>query len=1087
MKQLMKNSPSVMRAFTLCISLFITVFSTATYSEDIEIYQGTIDDGSQETEALLNPNVLFIMDTSGSMGTVESTPATLGNYDPDVDYGEDNAANGDDAADDAYIYVYDTNLQYTGHYITVDQNVCNTMTTFHAANPSYPLYLDRGLQWQSGDQDVTQEVCTDTPTTNNFNGNDSISGNNQWELVLGQNLTDADSYSATISTTGRANIYVYERRANGSWRRICRRNLSNNDTETCSGSITSGSTRLEIWIRNRIGGTNNYTYDVDINQVNTTCTDETTTINVTEWTEDILTSTDDGWVLECGNDAGNHGLTDTSTMRYPRWCGTNNTCANPSYTSSTANDINYHSSGVDQKFFVTGNYHDYIQSFAHPDPASLSTQNGNTYCNSTTVGDVFIDSNSQIIMTCLRRIEIMKQSLNNLISSLTNVNVGLMRFNENGQGGTVIYDINDINDDTVRTNFLSEVSSLNANGVTPLSESLYESYRYYAGLSKNYGYANGSGATQTDPAAMDGSNYETPILNHCQNNNIVLLTDGEPVSDTGANSAIGTLHGSSCSGNCLDEMAGYMADNDVNGDIQNDNNVFTYTIGLDIDLQLLQDTADAGAPPYADSSGYYIANDTLGLESAFRQIIANIQTVSSDTFVAPAVSVNAFNRLQHRTDLYFAIFKPNNTPRWNGNIKKYGVQSDATIIDANGDDAIDPITGFFRAGAQSIWSDEVDGPIVERGGFAGELTNDRTLYGNIPDPDNAGDFIDVSLTNEDTGKTAIENFVDQTAAIDIGQAGITQTELDQSRETIARWTIGEDVDQELGGDADDPNKFAGESLHGTPYVLSYGTSDVTPNDVIFVTTNQGILHAVNGIDGTERWAYIPDEDLYKNLGEYYYNEVQDEHVYGLDGEISFIVERDSDFEITRANLYLGQRRGGSKYFAIDVTDGYSTTEDPVANIWTIEGGIANTDFERMGQSWAKPVPTHINYCVSGTCGLREVLIISGGYDTQYDEYTDINGDLVDVSSFAGNVLGNAIYIVDAANGNLLWMASSDVVDTDRDLELSGMDHGFPSPPTALDMNSDGAIDMMFAVDIAGRIWRFDFKADEGRYQRYRRH
>ena len=563
-------------------------------------------------------------------------------------------------------------------------------------------------------------------------------------------------------------------------------------------------------------------------------------------------------------------------------------------------------------------------------------------------------------------------------------------------------------------------------------------------------------------------------------------------------------------GRCLDEMAGYMAnqDNDVNTVIHNKNHVYTYTIGLDIDLQILEDTADAGAPPYAEpgESGYYIASDSLGLEAAFHRILASIQSVSSDTFVAPAVTVNSFNRLRHREDVYFAIFKPEDSPRWNGNLKKYKVTSEAEIRDAEGENAIDNLTGFFRSDAISFWSDEEDGSIVEKGGFAGEFTTTeipRSLYANV----NASSANVVSLTTVDKDlQDSIDLFT--SLAPNMGEAGSDSTELDASRDLIAGWTLGADVATELGDDPNAANKFVSETLHGTPFVLNFSSIPNSPKDIIFMTTNQGLLHGINVGDpdeandepegGIENWAYIPDPELFKNLGAYFYDEDGDDHQYGLDGQLSFLVERNASLEITKAQLFFGQRRGGYKYFAIDVenADLHDTGELPVKKLWTINGGAVGGEFENMGQTWAKPVITKIKYCDDDDCDIKNVAILAGGYDPdEYDkQLVDTDNDsvpdteVVPTINNVTNAAGNAIYIVDidetesdGVTPKLLWKAyggASQETNNNRDFYSSDMDHSFPSAPFTVDVTGDGAADTMFAMDIAGRLWRFDFRAHE---------
>ncbi len=215
---------------------------------------------------------------------------------------------------------------------------------------------------------------------------------------------------------------------------------------------------------------------------------------------------------------------------------------------------------------------------------------------------------------------------------------------------------------------------------------------------------------------------------------MVLLTDGEPYYDNGRDNTISNMTGNNCSHSdgasasnrtCLDEMAEYMASYDYNDTLDGTQSVRTYTIAFDFgyEMELLKTTADKG------QGRYLTASSSQQLKTAFNQIILDILSTST-TFTAPAVSVNAFNRLQHQDSLYFAIFEaeylsslarqyPRNTRcRLNGN-------GDCRPDDAV---AINPDTGYFHSNAISYWSQNTDGNAVKKGGAANELTNSRLVY-----------------------------------------------------------------------------------------------------------------------------------------------------------------------------------------------------------------------------------------------------------------------------------------------------------------------------------------------------------------------
>ena len=69
----------------------------------------------------------------------------------------------------------------------------------------------------------------------------------------------------------------------------------------------------------------------------------------------------------------------------------------------------------------------------------------------------------------------------------------------------------------------------------------------------------------------------------------------------------------------------------------------------------------------------------------FDNIIEEILSVNT-TFTAPTVAVNAFNRTQNLDDLYITVFgtpqppSAGNTFHWPGNIKKYEINTDGTIV-----------------------------------------------------------------------------------------------------------------------------------------------------------------------------------------------------------------------------------------------------------------------------------------------------------------------------------------------------------------------------------------------------------------------
>ena len=253
----------------------------------------------------------------------------------------------------------------------------------------------------------------------------------------------------------------------------------------------------------------------------------------------------------------------------------------------------------------------------------------------------------------LSRSEIMKTVIKKVLSSVDNLNVGLMRFN-NRDGGPIITAITDL--DTNRQAILDAIDALPAGGSTPLSETLYESALYWRGMPAHYGELINE--NPTDPAALASPNpevYKAPTWDSCAKNYTVLVTDGKPTEDDDGPGLIEALPGFAAAmgsltctgtgqGHCLDDVAEYLSVYDIDPFTDGDQLVTTHTIGFTIDLDILKDTA-------VNSGGeYFLADDVESLTKSLLSILANINDRSL-SFPAPAVSVNSFNRPQNLTDL----------------------------------------------------------------------------------------------------------------------------------------------------------------------------------------------------------------------------------------------------------------------------------------------------------------------------------------------------------------------------------------------------------------------------------------------------
>ncbi len=635
------------------------------------------------------------------------------------------------------------------------------------------------------------------------------------------------------------------------------------------------------------------------------------------------------------------------------------------------------------------------------------------------------------------RLQIVQDVVVNLLSNLNGVNVGLQQFNFQS-GGPISYAMEDIA--TARGQIQAAVNALTPSTWTPLSETLYEAGQYFAGRNVEYGDVGPviSVAGSRVGNTTSSNSYQSPIEFACQKNYIVLLTDGEPTRDTGAQSSIEGLPGfaaatgsSSCDGGngngvCLDDMAAYLYNRDLSpaGGTQS---VTTYTVGFTIDLPILASTAARGG------GEYLLADDTASLSTALTKIVLSILE-DATTFTAPSVPVNAFNRTQNLQDLFVSVFQPAPNVHWPGNLKKYKLIG-GVLVGQDSQPAVDPLTGFFADSAFSFWSAAVDGKQVTEGGAANEqpVYTARNVYTNI-----SGNNL-----------TAANNLVVT------GNGGLTANMLGApaiERDNVINWARGLDLfDENDNGDTTDTRFVMGDPLHVRPVTVIYGGTAAAPDATVFVSTNDGYLHAIDPDDGSELWAFIP-ERLLGRLYDLYIDGPSPAKQYGLDGEFRvFIKNNDYAPGISGAEeviLLFGMRRGGDALFALNVTN----RATPVLE-WVIDS--TTPGYAELGQTWSRPQIAKVN--VGGT--EKTVAVIGGGYDTTQDNL-----------GYSTDNIGNAIYMVDITDGSLVWSAGS---TPGHDLVLPDMVNSIPASVNVLNLGQDKLADRMYVGDMGGRVWRFD--------------
>jgi type IV pilus assembly protein PilY1 len=226
--------------------------------------------------------------------------------------------------------------------------------------------------------------------------------------------------------------------------------------------------------------------------------------------------------------------------------------------------------------------------------------------------------------------------------------------------------------------------------------------------------------------------------------------------------------------------------------------------------------------------------------------------------------------------------------------------------------------------------------------------------------------------------------------------------------------------------------------------------------------------AGGGQSGREAWAFMPRSSM--GVQETLRNNATGQpHPYTLDGApVTFIQDVNHDGSIVSSDgdkvyLYVGQRRGGKAYYALDITD----PERPEL-MWSIEKG---GDFAELGYTFSNPrigmVPT--------ASGPRPVVMFAGGYDFNKDTRGVLGSN---------DSEGNAIFIVDAETGQLIWKARGSIGGSSAKVfEHPKLVDSIPSTLTVADTDGDNFTDRIVVGDTGGNIWRADiFGSDTSKWK-----
>ncbi|WP_420466804.1 pilus assembly protein [Panacagrimonas sp.] len=532
------------------------------------------------------------------------------------------------------------------------------------------------------------------------------------------------------------------------------------------------------------------------------------------------------------------------------------------------------------------------------------------------------------------------------------------------------------------------------------------------------------------------------------------------------------------------------------------------------------------ATTYANNLGLLNLGQTL---AEFLQPVLQVDA----SLLTPSNTADLLQPGRVRAEAFFSGFRPEleQKPRWPGNLKKLEVRADDNGVfgyfDANGNPAIAG-DGRIDTDALTYWTrpaqlgpNVADGRDTTLGGAGQNIPGHQLAGGGNPGRSNGGGARTLFYERHDNnGVAALAAMNADDSAVRDELRDALGAANDSEAHALLLYARGFEVGPTsaplgTGSDLEGRDWMHGAVLHSRPVAINYGAragySDTNPDIRVIYGATDGWLRmvantAAGGAQaGSESWAFMPRAvmDQQKRLRD---NQPTARFPYGVDGAPTVVLRDrspdggpadgriDANNSHDGAAVYFGLRRGGSHLYALDVKN-----PDTPRLLWRIgPDGLHNSSglvpgsevqFAEIALTFSNPQAGRIQYRDNGNTLTRSVIVFAGGYHGGRDGAgARIGKDLArgsDEELGGDDSRGNAVYMVDAATGELIWKARrgelglvSPYDSATRTFQHPLLADSIAADTTVVDTNGDGLLDRLYAVDTGGRLWRADFAGVE---------
>ncbi len=281
----------------------------------------------------------------------------------------------------------------------------------------------------------------------------------------------------------------------------------------------------------------------------------------------------------------------------------------------------------------------------------------------------------------------------------------------------------------------------------------------------------------------------------------------------------------------------------------------------------------------------------------------------------------------------------------------------------------------------------------------------------------------------------------------------------------------------------------GDIVHSAPFFVgppkagyidsSYATfaaSKASREPMIYVGANDGMLHGFAAATGEEKIAYVPGS-VYKNLSALtnsLYGRTLLPHRYYVD---SSPMVADAEVNSSWKTILAGGLNGGGQgYYALDISNPSNFSESKAADLVLWE--FTDEDDADLGYTYNQPplnFLTHQSAQIAKMNNGKWALIVGNGYNNSEDENgacSDSDPATLCTASSTGHAALFILFLEGGIDGD--WTDSGDYIKIDTGIGNTSTPNGLATP-MPIDTDGDGDIDLAYAGDLRGNLWKFNLK------------